>query len=109
SLHVLFGFERDTYRWHRLVKTYAAGPGFALIGGDRTADWAVLKLAEPVPALPLSLDEETPRTGMPVMLAGYNQDRAQLLLADTDCRIERVMPIPGGGRFLSHDCAGTRG
>jgi protease YdgD len=39
-----------------------------------------------------------------VALAGYNQDRAQLLMGDTACHVRQA-----GGAFVAHDCAGTRG
>src|SRR6185503_15448716 len=46
SLHVLFGYERAGYRWHRLVTRVAVGDGFD--GSKRQAqasDWAKLDLA----------------------------------------------------------------
>ena len=105
SLHVLFGYERAGYRWHRLVTRVTVGAGFD--GGKpraQTADWARLDLAEPVPVAPLPMFEGAVMAGMPVVLGGYNQDRAQLLLADTACHVRQA-----GAAFVAHDCAGTRG
>jgi len=105
SLHVLFGYERAGYRWHRLVMRVTVGDGFE--GGKpraQSADWARLDLAEPVPVTPLPLFKGGVATGMMVALGGYNQDRAQLLLADTACHVRQA-----GGAFVTHDCAGTRG
>jgi protease YdgD len=112
SLHVLLGYERGEYRWHRQVTRVTVGLGYD--GGrtvPQTSDWARLDLAEPVAVTPLPLASKVPLVppvGMAVALAGYNQDKAQLLMADLDCHVRRA-----GGEdhaiFLSHDCAGTRG
>ncbi len=110
SLHVLFGYQRDAYRWHRQVAHITVGPGFdGSKGPAQPSDWARLELAEPVPVLPLPLSEGGVSAGMVVALAGYNQDRAQLLMADPACHVLRVGLLPGGARFLAHDCAATRG
>jgi len=108
SLHVLFGFERDGYRWHRLVARITLGPPAHAVPWPRETDWARLDLTEPVPVVPLPLVKQ-PLAGAAVMLAGYNQDRSQLLMADRDCHILRVSAAPSQARLLAHDCAGTRG
>jgi protease YdgD len=105
SLHVLFGYERAGYRWHRLVTRVTVGAGFE--GGKpraQTADWARLDLAEPVSIAPLPMFKGPVMAGMTLVLGGYNQDRAQLLLADIACHVRQA-----GGAFVTHDCAGTRG
>jgi len=110
SLHVLFGFERDGYRWHRLVARYVTGPGFdGRSPGPLASDWARLELAHPVSLHPLPVISQEIEPGAPVALAGYNQDRTELLLADLDCRVVHLAAAPGGGTFIIHDCAGTRG
>jgi protease YdgD len=111
SLHVLVGYQRGSFRWHRLVAGYNVGDGFD--GNKRppqTADWARIELAEAVPdaVAPLPIAQEPPASGRQVALAGYNQDRAQLLMADTHCHIGIVTPRPGG-TLLLHDCSATRG
>jgi protease YdgD len=108
SLHVLFGYQRAQYRWHRTVSRITVGPDFnGTRGPAQPSDWARLELAEPVPVTPLPIvDGGGP--GMAVALAGYNQDRSQLLMADLGCRVLRVAALPGA-RFLFHDCAATRG
>ena len=88
SLHVLLGYERAAYRWHRLVTRVTVGPGFdSSKAQPQDGDWARLELAEPIPAAvsPLPVGKEAPAPGTPLVLAGYDQDRAQLLVADTDC------------------------
>jgi protease YdgD len=110
SLHVLFGYERDQYRFHRRVRRFALGAGFdGRKGGPQPGDWARLELAAPVPIAPLPLLGHAPAAGTAAALAGYNQDKAQLLLADLGCHVLRVMPLPAGGAFVVHDCEGTYG
>lgn len=105
SLHVLFGYERDRYRWHRAVVHFVVGAGFNGAGpGPQTADWARLTLAEAVPVAPLPMFAEAIGPGLPAALAGYNQDRAQLLLGDLGCEVLRRL-----SNFVIHDCAGTFG
>lgn len=111
SLHVLVGYDRGAYRWHRLVAHYTIGNGF---DGNKpppqTADWARIELAEAIPdaVAPLPVAQEPPASGMAIALAGYNQDRSQLLMADPHCHIGIVTPR-AGGTLLLHDCSATRG
>jgi protease YdgD len=110
SLHVLFGYQRAAYRWHREVARITVGRNFdGAKGQPQPGDWARLDLTEPVPVPPLPVAGGVASTGMAVALAGYNQDRAQLLIADLACHVLRVVTRPGGARFLAHDCAATRG
>lgn len=124
SVHVLFGFAREQYRWHRLVASVTLGPrittplsppitampwpGVTELRWPRADDWARLHLSEPVPLTPLPLTASIAE-GMPVMLAGYNQDRDELLMADLDCHVVNVTSAPAGAMLVTHDCSGTRG
>ena len=110
SLHVLFGYERGQYRWHRLVARVTVGAGFdGRAGRPQPGDWARLDLAASVSAPPLPLFDGAVAPGTAVSLAGYNQDRAQLLMADLECRVVHVASQPDGASFLAHDCEGTHG
>lgn len=110
SLHVLFGYERTGYRWHRLVTRVVIGPGFdGGKPGPQPSDWARLTLVDRVPVPPLAVFDGRIAPGMPAALAGYNQDRAQLLMADTACKVRGVAPQPGGAAYITHDCAATFG
>jgi protease YdgD len=110
SLHVLLGYQRAQYRWHRQVARITVGPGFdGTAGRPQPGDWARLDLTEAVPVPPLPLFDGSVGSGTAVVLAGYNQDRAQLLMADLDCHVLHVTALPDGARFVSHDCAATRG
>jgi protease YdgD len=109
SLHVLFGYQRTAFAWHGTVVRYSTGDGFdGAARRPQAADWARLELAETAPEPALPLFHEAAGSGLPVVLAGYNQDRAQLLMAVLDCRIVRAAPA-GQGPFLVHDCAATHG
>jgi protease YdgD len=110
SLHVLFGYERDHYRWHRFVAHFVVGVGFNGAAPEpQSADWARLTLAERVPVAPLPMFAGAFGLGLPAALAGYNQDRAQLLLVDLACEVRRTIAAPAGARFAIHNCEGTRG
>jgi len=110
SVHVLLGYQRAQYRWHRRVAGFTVGAGFdGTKGGPHTADWARLELTEAVPPPPLPLFDGGVGAGMAVALAGYNQDRAQLLMADLGCRVLRVAATAGNATLVAHDCEGTRG
>lgn len=109
SVHFLLGYRLGTYAAHAEVNAYRIGPGYTPEHGPVAADWALLTLATPLPAeraLPLLREAPAPRT--PLMLGGYQQDRPELLLADTGCRAVGESR-EAGGRMLVHDCAGTRG
>jgi protease YdgD len=43
-----------------------------------------------------------------IALAGYNQDRSQILMADLSCHITGIGMI-AGKPFIAHDCNATRG
>lgn len=105
SLHVLFGFERDSYRLHLRVARYRLGPGFMPgLRQPQPGDWALLTLAEGVSTQPLPLYTGPLAAGMRVTLAGYNQDRSQLLLADPDCHVRGIKALADGAKYLEHDC-----
>lgn len=108
-VHVLLGYDRGEYRAHAVARSLRLGPGFEPASrGPIGADWAVLRLATPLPgpALPLA---PLPGIAMPAMLGGWQQDRAHALLADTACRVEARMSDPAGRLLLRHNCTGTRG
>jgi protease YdgD len=111
SLHVLLGYQRGNFLWHRLVTRYSVGRKFdGQKSSPQTSDWARIDLAEAIPAAisPLPIAITPAHSGMSIMLAGYNQDRAELLMADRDCHVGIVTKQPGG-TILLHDCSATRG
>lgn len=117
SIHVLTGYDHGAYDGQARAVAVAVGPGFGLgLDGRRLpssppdADWAVLTLDSPLgtPDRVLPLAHEPAAPGTPAMLAGYEQDRAEILEADTTCRIVGTVAA-GTARLLQHSCAGTRG
>jgi protease YdgD len=111
SLHVLLGYNRGDYQWHRLVARYAVGQGFdGPKGGLQGSDWALLELDGAIPELvvPLPIATGLPPPGVAIALAGYNQDRAQVLMADLSCHITGIA-MATGTSFIAHDCDATRG
>lgn len=107
--HVLAGYDRGDFRAHARVQAIRLGPGFEPAArGPVGADWALLRLATPLPGPVL------PRAALPLvttaaMLAGWQQDRAHALLADTACRVEGRFRDPGLRWLIRHNCAATRG
>jgi protease YdgD len=108
SVHVLLGYERGSYRWHRLVTRIVLGTPVAGEPWRRETDWARLELAEPVATSPLPLASSVAE-GSAVELAGYNQDYAQVLMADLDCRVLQVTDAANGAMIVSHNCSATWG
>jgi protease YdgD len=112
SLHVLFGYARGGYRWHAQVARYVVGSGFdgAAPARHPGSDWARLELAAAVPSsiAPLAVASIPPAPGTAIALPGYNQDRAELLMADVSCHITALAAVHGE-LLLTHDCSATRG
>ncbi len=118
SVHVLAGYSRGEFAGHSRVAGFAIGKGFA-VGADgqrlpsapADADWAVLrlevKLGTPDRVLPVA--RALPAPGTAAMLGGFEQDRAQVIVADTDCAVVGAARGEDGGVVLRHSCAGTRG
>lgn len=105
TVHFLMGYERGRATARRRAVGYRTGTGFE--PGARGApqeDWALVRLDQPIegPLLPLFRRPVPPRA--PLMLAGYQQDRPEVLLADTACRV-----LDAREGVLLHDCAATRG
>ncbi len=75
------------------------------------ADWAVLLLDAPLgtPDRVLPLVRRVLPPGTPAMLGGYEQDRAQAMVADPACTLTGLVQDAAGHVLLRHTCAGTRG
>jgi protease YdgD len=91
------------------------GEGFALdrdspFGGPIGRDWALLTLDAPLgEGRALRLRRAAPPPGTELMLAGYQQDRPEALLADTGCRVVGLRRGAQDLPLIAHGCAGTRG
>jgi len=111
SVHVLLGYNRGDYRWHRMVARYTVGPEFdGTKGGLQGSDWARLELDGAIPDLvaPLPIATGLPPPGATIAVAGYNQDRAQILMAYLSCHVTGIA-MAAGEPFIAHDCDATRG
>lgn len=111
SVHVLLGYDRGRFAAHARVEAFRVAPDYQPGRGASGADWAVLRLDRVLGTtgniLPLLRDPPPPRS--PVMLGGWQQDRPEMLMADTACRLLGVQRHADGRQTLVHDCAGTRG
>lgn len=112
TVHFLLGYDRGRAVAHARVTAYRTGPGFrANPPGPPASDWAVLTLDAPVggPDRVLPLLPRAPAARTPLMLGGYQQDRREVLMADTGCRAVGLLGRGEGRPLLAHDCASTRG
>ena len=117
SIHVLSGYDHGDFAGHARAVGIEIGPGFAVgPNGERLpaaspdGDWALLTLDATLGTADriLPLLRQLPAGGTPVMLGGFEQDRAQILVADVACAIDAVVR-DGTAILLRHSCAGTRG
>lgn len=114
AIHFLLGYARGDYRIHARVARFAVGRGYDPADEARTAaaDWALLTLAEPLPAevRPVAVARAVPSPGTVIAIGGFAQDRAYLMTADTRCHLLATRPgrpAAGGARpaaILDHDC-----
>lgn len=111
SVHFLLGYDRGESNGMSRVAAFTVGPGYQPGGQTVGADWALLALVNPIgsPERVLPLLREVPPPRTQVMLGGYQQDRPEVLMADTACRLLGQFRDPSGRSVLAHDCAGTRG
>ncbi len=109
SVHVLTGYDHGRYRAHSVVSAYRTGPTYRPRGGaGQGDDFAVLTLAVPIGTVALPWATRI-QPGEAAMLGGYEQDRAETLLADTDCRLMGGIGDTGGRPLIAHACAATSG
>jgi len=94
TVYVLAGYERGRFTGLARAQTYRIAPG---------NDVAEIILDRPL-ANPVLGFAWAPPPGTPAMLGGYNQDRNEIIEADTRCRI-----LSDNGLLVRHDCEGTHG
>ena len=104
AIHVLLGYDRGDYSTHARVARYKLGPGYDPTAerGTAASDWAVLDLAEPLPASarPLRVFAQAIVPKTRIMVGGFARDRAYVMTADTACQV--LGPV--AGNLISHDC-----
>jgi protease YdgD len=112
SVHFLLGYAAGRFAGHAVVRRYLVPPAFDPASGEPAgADWAVLILTAPLaaPGVPLRLDTGPLPPGATVALAGYEQDRDELLVADPSCRILGTTRDAVGLALLRDTCSATHG
>lgn len=107
AVHVLAGYAGGAFTQHALAASYRLPPAFRTDAtADPGSDVAVLTLEHPVTDSVLAWAPT--HWGDVAMLGGYNQDRAEALLADADCRVLGLVR-PASLPLRRHTCAATRG
>ena len=110
ALHFLLGYRSGHYIMHARVASYEIGPSFDPLRYDATSDvdWAILTITEKLPSdiVPLRLSKTVEPSGTRAVIAGYPQDRAHAMTADSDCELREEID---GGRLLLHTCRGIGG
>ncbi len=113
AVHLLTGYASGAYALHSVAASYRIGPGYdparpyATIG----ADFAVVTLASPLVTAgqALRLDAAPAAPGTRLVLGGFSQDRAEILLADRACQVTGDAVDAQGRMLLRHDCSATHG
>jgi protease YdgD len=112
SVHFLLGYDRGTYAGHARIVHFTVPPGFdPATSQPAGADWARLTLDAPLgaPDRVIPLARRPVEIGATVTLAGYEQDRDEVLLADFDCHVGGLLRDRAGNPVLRDGCAATRG
>ncbi len=113
AIHFLIGFGGGSFAGHALVTDIKVGAGYDPNEGRKTlgSDWAILTLDTPLgtPDRVLTLRDRPLEVASTIMIGGYSQDHAQVLTADTECRIVGRAADAGGQPLLRHNCTGTHG
>jgi protease YdgD len=113
SVHFLLGYANGAFVAHARATSFEVGPGFDPLNEGRGsgADWAMVILDTalgtegrvlPLLAAPVAIGDK-------VALAGYGQDRPEVMLADTTCAVSGWIGDGGDRDLMRHDCSGTRG
>ena len=110
SVHFLLGYHQGEHVVEARIRGFRLGDGFnAANRRPIGSDWAVLFLASPLPGPYVGLLEGGLPGGTPLMLGGYQQDRPEVLMADTRCEALGTARDDSNRLVLVHGCAGTRG
>ncbi len=113
SVHFLLGYNKGAFTAQARAVELRIGPGFdpARPNPAVGADWALLYLDTTLgtPDHILPLDVLYPVAGTPLLLGGYEQDRAEVLDADLHCAVLAVGQDTRKNVIFFHSCNGTRG
>jgi protease YdgD len=113
SVHFLWRYAAGAYADHARVVSFVVEPGYDPAAENRSlgVDRVFLTLDHAVGAAGdmASLASVPPVAGSPLLLGGYNRDRAEVAEADPGCRLAGFGVDAGGHRLLLHDCLGLQG
>ena len=113
SIHFVTGYARGEFTGHARAVAFRIAPGYDPLrqASSAGADWAVLTLDNPLGAAGhvLTLLPAPVAIGDPVVLAGYGQDREEVMEADMVCNVSGWTADGGNRDIMRHDCAGTPG
>jgi protease YdgD len=112
-VHFVTGYTMGVFTGHARATAFRVAPGYAPLneGASGGADWAILTLdtslganGHILPLLPAPV-----AIGDRVVLAGYGQDREEVMEADLTCTVSGWTGDGGNRDLMRHGCSGTRG
>lgn len=117
SVHFLLGYQRQHYRSAYRVVNIIKSQDYKGENSNNPAldimnhDWAYLVLdhGSLVQKDFLGFNQDQPYIGMKLYLAGYDQDRQEILYADQGCHVTAIMQDKEGAKIFAHDCQATYG
>ncbi|WP_162988591.1 trypsin-like serine peptidase [Commensalibacter melissae] len=117
SVHFLLGYQRQTYRSAYNVLNIIKSENYKGEGSEKATldnihhDWAYLVLNDKKTNQEdfFGFNKDQPYIGMIIYLAGYDQDRQEVLYADQECHVTDILKNNGGKTILAHDCQATYG
>jgi len=113
SIHFMLGYSQGRYVADAygvrltLSDNYDPAEPLKTVGHD----WALLELGHAIgtPGDELTLRELPPPVGARVSLGGYAQERPEVLMVDSDCRVVGTASDQTGAALIQHDCTATHG
>jgi protease YdgD len=114
EMHFVAAYQRDQHLIHSAVADYVVADDFHPSPRPRieaaAADWAVVRLAEPIGRragfLALAGPDRAARNGQLLLQAGYRTDAAHAITVNLDCGL---LGTAKGGGAVAHSCAVLNG
>ena len=109
SVHFLLGYQRQTYRSAYNVLNIIKSENYKGEGSEKATsdnihhDWAYLVLNDGKTNQEdfFGFNKDQPYIGMNIYLAGYDQDRQEVLYADQECHVTDILKNNEGKTILS--------
>jgi protease YdgD len=112
SVTFLLGLEGSNFEYGARVEALRAAERFNPLDavGTRGSDWALLDLAQALPAdRVVSLLTANQPVRATVMFGGYAQDHPNVITADPACKVTGSIRDTYGSELLVHSCASVQG